>query len=123
MTTLSTPGNASMLRFQMLDAMLWLRAAELEDFVRLLASWPPGDFQRLANRRPDLWVERLANLCPIAALADRLPELALLGLPLRPAGVCANARSRGFIDETSTPPQSVSVPQPSKGSENTVVDG
>jgi hypothetical protein len=116
MTTLSTPGT-SMLRFQMLDAMLGHRAAELEDFVRLLASWPPSDFQRLANRRPDLWVERFAELYPIAALAQRLPKLALLGLPMRPAGVCTNSRCRRLIDETSAPLQSVGVPQSSADAE------
>ena len=91
MTTLSTPGNASMLRFQMLDVMLGLRAAELNDFARQLASGSPGDIKRLANRRPDLWVERVAELYSVIALAGRLPELALLSVPLQSVDVSQSA--------------------------------
>ena len=80
-----------MTRARMIDLMVKLSAAELNDFARQLASGSPGDIKRLANRRPDLWVERVAELYSVIALAGRLPELALLSVPLQSVDVPQSA--------------------------------
>ena len=80
-----------MTRARMIDLMVKLSAAELNDFARQSVSGPPGDMKRLANHRPDLWVERVAELHSVIALAGRLPELALLSVPLQSVDVSQSA--------------------------------
>jgi hypothetical protein len=79
MTMRSKRPNGPAVRSRMLESMLALRHAELDALERLvMARWSSGAVAGVAKLRPDLWVERVAELHRLAELARRLPDFVLV---------------------------------------------
>ena len=57
----------------MLETLLALKWAELDALVALLTQ-SPASVRRLAQMRPNLWVEHLAELALMSELASRLED-------------------------------------------------